>query len=108
MKWRVDSGLHDGKARGWICIVEYERQMSANGELGHAMEVVKWGTDYLIKAHSYSYVFYGFGFLDTYPHYDKLKRESQCVYRPYCCPYAGPECTIISDIPCLATHLKDD
>ena len=33
--------------------------MSANGELGHAMEVVKWGTDYLIKAHSYSYVFYG-------------------------------------------------
>ena len=39
--------------------MEYERQMSANGELGHAMEVVKWGTDYLIKAHSYSYVFYG-------------------------------------------------
>ena len=40
-------------------IVEYGGQMSANGELGHAMEVVKWGTDYLIKAHPYSYVFYG-------------------------------------------------
>ena len=86
MKWRVDSGLHDGKASGvdlvrryydagdnvkfglpitftitmmsWI-IVEYGKQMSANGELGHAMEAVKWGIDYLIKAHPYSYVFYG-------------------------------------------------
>ena len=40
----------------WI-IVEYGKQMSANGELGHAMEAVKWVIDYLIKAHPYSYVF---------------------------------------------------
>lgn len=33
--------------------------MGANGELGHAMEAVKWGTDYLIKAHPHSYVLYG-------------------------------------------------
>ncbi|RWR84087.1 endoglucanase 6 [Cinnamomum micranthum f. kanehirae] len=32
-------------------IVEYGKQMAASGELGHAMEAVKWGTDYLIKAH---------------------------------------------------------
>ncbi|KAK9082389.1 hypothetical protein Syun_031268 [Stephania yunnanensis] len=40
-------------------IVEYGKQMAANGELGHAMEAVKWGTDYLIKAHPQPYVLYG-------------------------------------------------
>ncbi|KAK9121869.1 hypothetical protein Syun_019486 [Stephania yunnanensis] len=40
-------------------IVEYGKQMAANGELGHAMEAVKWGTDYLIKAHPQPYVPYG-------------------------------------------------
>ena len=49
-----------------------------------------------------------FGCLGTYPNYNKLKHESQCVYRPYYCPYAGPECTVISNIPYLVTHLKDD
>ncbi|KAJ9706167.1 hypothetical protein PVL29_001630 [Vitis rotundifolia] len=86
VKWRADSGLHDGKASGvdlvggyydagdnvkfglpmaftitmmsWS-IVEYGKQMAANGELGHAMEAVKWGTDYLIKAHPHPYVLYG-------------------------------------------------
>ncbi|XP_043710485.1 endoglucanase 6-like [Telopea speciosissima] len=84
--WRGDSGLHDGKTNGvdlvggyydagdnvkfglpmaftitmmsWS-IVEYRKQMAANGELGHAMEAVKWGTDYLIKAHPEPYVLYG-------------------------------------------------
>ena len=40
-------------------IVEYGKQMAANGELGHAMEAVKWGTDYLIKAHPHPDVLYG-------------------------------------------------
>ena len=40
-------------------IIEYGKQMAANGELGHALEAVKWGTDYLIKAHPEPYVLYG-------------------------------------------------
>uniref|UniRef100_A0A2P2Q363 Endoglucanase n=1 Tax=Rhizophora mucronata TaxID=61149 RepID=A0A2P2Q363_RHIMU len=84
--WRANSGLNDGKASGvdleggyydagdnvkfglpmaftvtmmsWS-IIEYGKQMAANGELGHAMEAVKWGTDYLIKAHPQPNVLYG-------------------------------------------------
>ncbi|KAL5999027.1 Endoglucanase [Asimina triloba] len=84
--WRGDSGLHDGKASGvdlvggyydagdnvkfglpmaftitmmsWS-IVEYGKQMAATGELSHAMEAVKWGTDYLIKTHPEPNVLYG-------------------------------------------------
>lgn len=40
-------------------IVEYGKQMAASGELGHAMNAVKWGTDYLIKAHPHPDVLYG-------------------------------------------------
>lgn len=40
-------------------IVEYGEQMASSGELGHAMDAVKWGTDYLIKAHPEPYVLYG-------------------------------------------------
>ncbi|KAL6280578.1 hypothetical protein ACE6H2_017459 [Prunus campanulata] len=84
--WRANSGLYDGKASGvdlvggyydagdnvkfglpmaftvtmmsWS-IIEYGKQMAASGELGHAMEAVKWGTDYFIKAHPEPYVLYG-------------------------------------------------
>ncbi|KAI4303638.1 hypothetical protein MLD38_039243 [Melastoma candidum] len=86
VSWRANSGLRDGKASGvdlvggyydagdnvkfglpmaftvtmmsWS-ILEYGRQMAASGELGHAMEAVKWGTDYFIKAHPEPYVLYG-------------------------------------------------
>ncbi|XAR55131.1 Cellulase [Bertholletia excelsa] len=86
VKWRSHSGLNDGKASGvnlvggyydagdnvkfgfpmaftvtmmsWS-IVEYRRQLAASGELRHAMDAVKWGTDYLIKAHSSPDVLYG-------------------------------------------------
>ena len=45
-------------------IAEYGKQMAASGELVHAMEAVKWGADYLIKAHPEPYVLYGeVGFL---------------------------------------------
>ncbi|MQL96024.1 hypothetical protein Taro_028693 [Colocasia esculenta] len=86
VNWRSHSGLQDGKTSGvdlvggyydagdnvkfglpmaftitmmsWS-IAEYGRQMAASGELGHAMEAVKWGTDYLIKAHPQPNVLYG-------------------------------------------------
>ncbi|KAA8528240.1 hypothetical protein F0562_035509 [Nyssa sinensis] len=86
VQWRGNSGLNDGKASGvdlvggyydagdnvkfglpmaftitmmsWS-IVEYGKQMAASGELGHAMDAIKWGTDYLIKAHPQPYVLYG-------------------------------------------------
>ncbi|XP_039143300.1 endoglucanase 6-like [Dioscorea cayenensis subsp. rotundata] len=84
--WRGNSGLLDGKASGvdlvggyydagdnvkfglpmaftitmmsWS-ILEYGKQMGGSGELGHAIEAVKWGTDYLIKAHPEPDVLYG-------------------------------------------------
>ncbi|XP_031130995.1 endoglucanase 6 [Ipomoea triloba] len=86
VQWRGNSGLLDGKASGvdliggyydagdnvkfglpmaftvtmmsWS-IIEYGRQMGASGELSHAMDAVKWGTDYLIKAHPQPDVLYG-------------------------------------------------
>ncbi|KAK4338501.1 hypothetical protein RND71_042988 [Anisodus tanguticus] len=86
VQWRGNSGLNDGKANGidliggyydagdnvkfglpmaftvtmlsWS-ILEYGRQMAASGELSHAMDAVKWGTDYLLKAHPEPYVLYG-------------------------------------------------
>ncbi|KAL3652773.1 Endoglucanase [Castilleja foliolosa] len=84
VKWRGNSGLNDGKISGvdlvggyydagdnvkfglpmaftitmmsWS-ILEYGKQMG--GELGHALDAVKWGTDYLIKAHPEPNVLYG-------------------------------------------------
>ncbi|XP_030951891.1 endoglucanase 6 isoform X2 [Quercus lobata] len=84
--WRANSGLQDGKASGvdlvggyydagdnvkfglpmaftitmmsWS-ILEYGKQMASSGELRHAIDAVKWGTDYLIKAHPEPYVLYG-------------------------------------------------
>ncbi|XP_059641533.1 endoglucanase 6-like [Cornus florida] len=84
--WRGNSGLNDGKANGvdlvggyydagdnvkfglpmaftitmmsWS-IIEYGKQLGASGELSHAIDAVKWGTDYLIKAHPQPHVLYG-------------------------------------------------
>ncbi|XP_050377534.1 endoglucanase 6 [Argentina anserina] len=84
--WRSHSGLYDGKASGvdlvggyydagdnvkfglpmaftvtmmsWS-IIEYGKQMASSGELGHAMDAVKWGTDYFIKAHPEPNLLYG-------------------------------------------------
>ncbi|KAM7491481.1 hypothetical protein LguiA_034402 [Lonicera macranthoides] len=86
VQWRGHSGLNDGKANGvnlvggyydagdnvkfglpmaftvtmmsWS-IIEYGNQMASSGELGHAIDAVKWGTDYLIKAHPEPNVLYG-------------------------------------------------
>jgi len=40
-------------------IIEYGGQLESNGELGHAIDAVKWGTDYFIKAHPEPNVLYG-------------------------------------------------
>ncbi|XP_051119114.1 endoglucanase 6-like [Andrographis paniculata] len=40
-------------------IIEYGNQIASAGELHHAIDAVKWGTDYLIKAHPQPYVLYG-------------------------------------------------
>lgn len=32
--------------------IEFRREIVAAGELDHAMEAIKWGTDYFIKAHT--------------------------------------------------------
>ncbi|EEC78672.1 hypothetical protein OsI_18802 [Oryza sativa Indica Group] len=86
VSWRASSGLFDGKANGvdlvggyydagdnvkfglpmaftvtmmsWG-ILEYGKQMAAAGELRNAMDAVKWGTDYFIKAHPEPDVLYG-------------------------------------------------
>lgn len=40
-------------------VLEYGKQMAASDELGHAMDAVKWGTDYFVKAHPEPNVLYG-------------------------------------------------
>ncbi|KAJ6426469.1 hypothetical protein OIU84_022130 [Salix udensis] len=60
--WRSNSGLNDGKASGLDLVGGYYdagRQCEICGELGHAMNAVKWGSDYLIKAHPQPDVLYG-------------------------------------------------
>ncbi|KAL3699707.1 hypothetical protein R1sor_017729 [Riccia sorocarpa] len=76
--WRADSGLEDGKDQGidlvggyydagdnvkfqfpmaytittlaWG-VIEYRSQLDQLGQLQYALDAVKWGTDYFIKAH---------------------------------------------------------
>lgn len=45
---------------------------------------------------------------EIFPYYSKLKHEAACNFRPYTCPYAGSECSVVGDIPYLVTHLRDD
>ncbi|XP_022930866.1 endoglucanase 11-like [Cucurbita moschata] len=79
VSWRDHSGLTDGLEQGvdlvggyydagdhvkfglpmaftitmlsWS-VIEYRREIEAAGELEHALEAIKWGTDYFIKAHT--------------------------------------------------------
>ena len=52
--------------------------------------------------------YYSLGCPEIFPYYSKLKHETVCNFRPYNCPYAGSECSIVGDIPFLVTHLRDD
>ncbi|KAJ7557448.1 hypothetical protein O6H91_05G127300 [Diphasiastrum complanatum] len=84
--WRGDSGLQDGIAEGvdlqggyydagdnvkfglpmaftitmlsWSTI-EYGHQIANNGQLEYTLEAIKWGTDYLLKAHPEANVLFG-------------------------------------------------
>ncbi|XP_038877607.1 endoglucanase 11-like [Benincasa hispida] len=79
VNWRDHSGLTDGLEQGvdlvggyydagdhvkfglpmaftitmlsWS-VIEYRQEIEAAGELEHALEAIKWGTDYFIKAHT--------------------------------------------------------
>ena len=37
-------------------VIEYGDEIAAAGEYHHALEAIKWGTDYFIKAHTHPYV----------------------------------------------------
>ncbi|KAK8686529.1 hypothetical protein V6N13_125553 [Hibiscus sabdariffa] len=52
--------------------------------------------------------YYNLGCPEVFPYYGKLKHETICNYRPYNCPYAGSECSVVGDIPFLVSHLRDD
>ncbi|KAK3042877.1 hypothetical protein RJ639_001150 [Escallonia herrerae] len=86
VQWRGDSGLSDGKDAGvdlvggyydagdnvkfgfpmaftvtmlaWSA-VDFREQLMARGELSNALDAIKWGTDYFIKAHPQANVLYG-------------------------------------------------
>ncbi|GJP44682.1 hypothetical protein CLOM_g4045 [Closterium sp. NIES-68] len=77
--WRNDSGLQDGAKNSvdlvggyydagdnvkfgfpmaytvtvlsWV-VVEYGRQLDIQGQLGHTLDAIKWGSDFLLKAHT--------------------------------------------------------
>lgn len=48
------------------------------------------------------------GCVDTFPYYSKSKHEATCSFRPYNCPYAGSECSVMGDVETLISHLRDD
>ncbi|RWV87383.1 hypothetical protein GW17_00050629 [Ensete ventricosum] len=66
--WRGHSGLTDGLQQGFglpmaftitmlsWSVIEYGDEIAAAGEYHHALEAIKWGTDYFIKAHTHPYV----------------------------------------------------
>ncbi|XP_078177205.1 E3 ubiquitin-protein ligase SINAT5-like [Carex rostrata] len=45
---------------------------------------------------------------EIFPYFSKPKHESLCRYRPFCCPYAGSDCSVTGDIAKLVMHLRDD
>ncbi|PIA62146.1 hypothetical protein AQUCO_00200269v1 [Aquilegia coerulea] len=85
VQWRGDSGLRDGSDNGidlvggyydagdnvkfgfpmaytitvlaWG-VVEFEQKFSSKNELENALEAIKWGTDYIIKAHPQPNILY--------------------------------------------------
>ncbi|XP_024020956.1 E3 ubiquitin-protein ligase SINAT3 [Morus notabilis] len=45
---------------------------------------------------------------EIFPYYSKIKHELVCNFRPYNCPYAGSDCSVVGDIRFLVSHLRDD
>ncbi|KAG5579358.1 hypothetical protein H5410_049985, partial [Solanum commersonii] len=47
------------------------------------------------------YKYGSLGCPEIFPYYSKLKHEAMCNFRPYNCPYAGSECSILG---CTFNH----
>ncbi|RWW79481.1 hypothetical protein BHE74_00012220 [Ensete ventricosum] len=104
--WRGHSGLTDGLQQGvdlvggyydagdhvkfglpmaftitmlsWS-VIEYGDEIAAAGEYHHALEAIKWGTDYFIKAHTHPYVLWA----EVSPHEERSIidcRPKRCRY----------------------------
>ncbi|CAL9061663.1 unnamed protein product [Musa banksii] len=52
--------------------------------------------------------YFSLGCPESFPYYSKLKHEAQCDFRPYNCPDAGSECSVVRDIPFLVAHLREE
>ncbi|KAL6010042.1 hypothetical protein ACLOJK_000473 [Asimina triloba] len=74
----------------------------------HEVENATWMLTKVATSLELPCKYQSFGCAGIYPYYSKLKHESQCTFRPYNCPYAGSDCTVVGDIPFLVAHLKDD
>ncbi|OAY66965.1 Endoglucanase 5, partial [Ananas comosus] len=65
-------------------VLEYQEQVTAAGEFGHALEAIKWGTDYFIKAHTAPNVFWaqvGDGGTDHYCWQSRRHDDSRQAYK---------------------------
>ncbi|KAL5721472.1 cellulase [Ranunculus cassubicifolius] len=86
VKWRGDSGLHDGSLQGVNLVggyydagdhvkfglpmafsvsilswgaIDFRKQITSNNQLGQVLDAIKWGTDYFMKAHTQPNVLWG-------------------------------------------------
>lgn len=48
-------------------IMEHGQEIAAAGEIEHALEAIKWGTDYFIKAHTQSNILWVQVLFSTHP-----------------------------------------
>ncbi|KAL3618016.1 hypothetical protein CASFOL_038337 [Castilleja foliolosa] len=108
VKWRSDSGLHDGYAQGanlvggyydagdhvkfglpmaftvtmlsWAAI-DFNKDLTSLNQLGHTLEAIKWGTDYFIKAHPQPNVLWGQVGDGTSDHYCWERAEDMTTSR---------------------------
>jgi hypothetical protein len=62
-------------------VIEYRQQIADAGELEHAMEAIKWGTDYFIKAHTSPNVLWA-----------EVINQATSTKLIYCIPQLAPEC----------------
>ncbi|KAI3493411.1 hypothetical protein L1887_41800 [Cichorium endivia] len=96
---------HNGHTLCSTCKTRVNRCPTCRQELGDirclALEKVAESLEFPCK-------YFPLGCPEIFPYYSKLKHELICNFRPYSCPYAGSECSVVGDIPYLVTHLRDD
>ncbi|KAG8379042.1 hypothetical protein BUALT_Bualt07G0047000 [Buddleja alternifolia] len=108
VKWRGDSGLHDGYAQGvnlvggyydagdhvkfglpmaysmtmlsWAAI-DFRTELVSLNQMGQTLRAIKWGTDYFIKAHPKPYVLWGQVGDGTSDHYCWERAEDMTTSR---------------------------